>query len=171
MSCPTFQRFPSDSALPRAIDATAGLLDIPFGTGENTLREGSEGLEESARQVDVSGFTAWALVDHLAGLGDAVVLDNDGLSADCIGHEAPGQSEDQLNLAVIGSDARAWVGSSCCSVVVGHFADAGGALATGPIVRGRARTGAGESVRDPVSGNRPRDGGGLLGWLWSRTCS
>lgn len=156
------------------------LVDVPLNTGDATsIKRASHGLKEGARQVDGVVVTAHALVDDGTGLGNTVVGDGDGLAAVTVGHDTVGQSKDKLSETVVGGAARAGVGGSGGSVVVGNVTSAGGALAAGAGVAragGRAGAGAGGgSSRGSRRGGRAaglgggglNDGGGSGGRLGS----
>jgi len=142
------------------------LVDVPINTGDATsIKRASQGLEESARQVDGVVVTAHALVDDGTGLGNTVVGDGDGLAAVRVGHDTVGQSKDELGSAVVGGAARAGVGSSGSSVVVGDVTSAGGALIAGAgVARAGGGAGAGAGGRSGRGSRRGRaglGGGGL----------
>jgi hypothetical protein len=145
------------------------LVDVPLNTGDATsIKRASQGLEESARQVDGVVVTAHALVDDGTGLGNTVVGDGDGLAAVRVGHDTVGQSKNKLGGTIVGGAARAGVGGSGGSVVVSNVTTAGGALAAGAGVAragGRAGAGAGGgSSRGSRAGRAGRaglDGGSL----------
>lgn len=151
-----------------AIDAaaSANLVDVPLNAGDATsVERASNGLEESARQIDGVVVTAHALVDNGTGLGNAVVADGNGLAAVRVGHDTVGQSKDELGGAIVGGAARAGVGASGGSIVVGNVTRARGALVAGAGVAragSGARAGAGGRSGRGSGRSRARLGGGLL---------
>lgn len=115
------------------------------------------------REVDGGAVAAHALVDDGASDGRAAVLDSDGLSAVAVFHDADGQREDVLGVAVIGGSAAAGVGGGGGGVVEGHVARAGGALGAGALVTGGTGRRAGLAGRaGPVGGRAGRAGSGGL---------
>jgi hypothetical protein len=142
------------------------LVDVPLNTGDATsIERASQGLEESARQVDGVVVTAHALVDDGTGLGNTVVGDGDGLAAVTVGHDTVGQSKDKFGGTVVGGAARAGVGAGGGSIVVGNVTRARGALAAGAGVAragSGARAGAGGRSGRGSRRSRARLGGGSL---------
>jgi hypothetical protein len=130
------------------------LVDVPLNAGDATsVKRASQGLEESAGQVNGVVVASHALVDGGTGLGDAVVGDGDGLAAVAVGHDAVGQGEDELCQAVVGGAAGAGVGGAGGSVVVGDVTGAGGVLGAGTGVA-RAGGGAGAGGRSSSGSSR-----------------
>lgn len=142
------------------------LVDVPLNAGDATsVERASDGLEESARQIDGGVVTAHALVNNGTSLGNAVVGDGHGLAAVRVGHDTVGQSKDELGGAVVGGAARAGVGSSGGSVVVGNVTSARGALIAGAVVAragSGARAGAGRGSSRGSGRSRAGLGGGGL---------
>jgi hypothetical protein len=143
------------------------LVDVPLNTGDATsIERASQGLEESARQVDGVVVTAHALVDDGTGLGNTVVGDGDGLAAVTVGHDTVGQSKDKFGGTVVGGAARAGGGGSGGSVVVSNVTSAGGALAAGAgVARAGGRAGAGASRGSRRGSSRRGRAAGLGGGL------
>jgi hypothetical protein len=143
------------------------LVDVPLNTGDATsIERASQGLEESARQVDGVVVTAHALVDDGTGLGNTVVGDGDGLAAVRVGHDTVGQSKNKLGSTIVGGAARAGVGGSGGSVVVSNVTTAGGALAAGAgVARAGGRAGAGASRGSRRGSSRRGRAAGLGGGL------
>lgn len=108
------------------------------------------------RQINRSVIASHTLVNHLARLDSATVLDSRDLPAVRVRHDTVRKRDDGLGLAVIGEAAATRGGGGGCGVVEGDLAvaggvlsaGAGGALLVGGGLEGRGEGGGGEGAEE-----------------------